>query len=196
MSNALFPNLPLICAGMEITPLWNTQKSNTSSGRQFTLGKRVDPNYNIKIPFNVLRGHTALFEYETLRGFFSARKGGLDDFLFKIPFENTALNYSFGAGDGVTTTFKLTKSLGGFSDFVGGVDTATAVINVSGVVTSVTFSADLSKVIFATAPAAGAALTWSGTFYIRCRFVNDKLPFKAIARGLYSTSCEIEGFQP
>ena len=196
MSNALFPNLPLICAGMEITPLWSTQKSSSASGRQFSLNKRIYPNYNFKVPFTVLKSNPLLAEYETLRGFFNARKGGFDDFLFKIPFENTVTNQVFATADASTLTFPLVRSLGAFLEPVGGVDTASAIIYVNGTPTAVTFSSDWSKVTFASLPTLGATLSWSGIFYMRCRFTKDALPFKTIARGLFSTSCEFESFQP
>ena len=195
MSNALFPNLPLICAGMQITPLWKTQKSGSSSGRQFALSKRVYPNYSFKVPFTVLKSKSLLAEYQTLRGFFNSRKGGADDFLFKVPFESAVTNQSFGIGDGTTVSFPLLFSLGEFVEPVGGVDSASLVVKVNGTTTAVTLSADLRTVTFASAPAASAALIWSGIAYVRCRFTKDELPFKIIARGLYSTSCEFESFQ-
>ena len=42
-------------------------------------------------------------------------------------------------------------------------------------------------VTFVSAPAAAAALTWTGSFYYRCRFDADTMPFKLFMQKLWST---------
>lgn len=195
MSNALFPNLPLICSGMTIEAEHASVVSESDSGRQFTYSKRFYPVWRFSLPFDLLRSGAYAFEYETLVGFFNARKGRADDFLFKNPRDYSVSNQVFGVGDGVTTTFELTRILGGFVEPIGGCDTASAVIKVNGTTTTVTFDASLSKVTFASAPAVAASLSWSGTAYYRCRFTKNTLKFKQFARGLYDTAVEFKTFR-
>ena len=194
MSNALLPNLPLICAGLTIEPLWSTQVSDSSSARQYTLAKRVYPGWRFVLPFNLLRGGVPA-EYETLVGFFNARRGRADDFLFQNPRNDIVSGQVFGTGDGVTTIFELNRNLGGFVEPVGGTDAPSLVVKVGGVVTAVTLNSTLSSVIFATAPAVGAVLSWSGRFYHRVRFTKDSLKFVHIAGDKYSASVEFQTYR-
>lgn len=39
--------------------------------------------------------------------------------------------------------------------------------------------------VFVTPPAAGSAITWSGTFYYRCRFLDDSADFSKFMQGLW-----------
>ena len=45
-------------------------------------------------------------------GFFNARKGSFDNFLFDDPTDDTASSQNFGTGDGVTANFQLTSTYG------------------------------------------------------------------------------------
>ena len=52
-------------------------------------------------------------------------------------------------------------------------------------------------VTFAAAPIAGAALTWSGSFYWRCRFVLDQLDFAKFAYRLWNLrTCKFVTVKP
>lgn len=194
MSNALLPNLPLICAGMTIEPLWSTQVSDSSSSRQYTLAKRVYPTWRFTLPFNMLRAGVPA-EYESLVGFFNARRGRSDDFLFQNPKNYLVSNQVFGTGDGTTTSFELNRNLGGFVEPVGGTDAPSLLVKVNGVATAVTLNSTLSSVVFAQAPAAGAVLSWSGRFYHRVRFTKDALKFTHIAGDKYHTTVEFQTYR-
>lgn len=197
MSNALFPALPGVAWSIMRNPMWSTQVRDSASGRQYTLGKRLYPLWHFKLPFEVLRASGGFTEWQQLVGFINARRGRYDDWLYQDARDCTATDEIFGLGDGVATTFQLARSLGGFIEPVGGVDTGTAVVKVAGVTTAVTFSADLTQVTFASPPANGAALTWSGTFYFRCRFLQDEITFEQFMANLYSArSVEFRTFRP
>lgn len=197
MSNAVFPTLAGVTWDIEKSPEWSTHPSNAVSGRQFTLARRLYPIWHFDLPFAVLRASGTWTEYRQLVGFHNSRKGGYDDFLYLDPSDNTVTGQQFGTGDGVTKAFALVRTLGGFVEPVGGVNTSGLVVQVAGVTTAVTFSADLSQVTFAAAPANGAALTWSGQFYFRCRFVNDKLTLKQFMQDMHSaSSVKFKTFRP
>lgn len=197
MSNALFPTLAGLAYNVGRAPVWSTQVRDSSSGRQYTLGKRLYPLWHFKLPFEVLRASGGWTEWQQLVGFINSRRGRYDDFLYLDPRDCTAANEVFGVGDGTTTTFALTRTLGGFVEPVGGVNTGSVVAKVVGTVTGVSFSADLSQAIFASPPAAGAALTWSGQFYFRCRFVQDEISFEQFMQDMYTAkSVEFRTFRP
>lgn len=196
MSNAIFPTLPGLTWGITKNPVWNTRVVNSSSGREFTLSKRVYPIWHFKLPFDFLRAG-AYNELQTLVGFINARRGRADDFLYLDPRDCSASNQSFGAGDGATTTFDLVRAFGGFAEPVGGVDSASLVVKVNGVTTAVTLSADWRSVTFAAPPASSATLTWSGTYYFRCRFAQDEIAFEQFLQDMYSAkSVEFKSFRP
>jgi len=197
MSNAIFPTLAGLAFSVMRNPVWSTQVRDSASGRQYTLGKRLYPLWHFKLPFEVLRASGGWTEWQQLVGFINARRGRYDDFLYLDPRDCTATNEQFGTGDGVTTTFALTRTLGGFVEPVGGVNSGGAVIKVAGTTTSVTFSADLTSVTFASPPTSGQALTWSGTFYFRCRFLQDEITMEQFLQDMYSAkSVEFKSFRP
>lgn len=197
MSNAIFPTFPGVAWPIGRSPMWSTQVRESASGRQYALSKRLYPLWHFKLPFEVLRASGGFTEWQQLVGFINARRGRYDDWLYQHPRDCTVADQVFAVGDGASKTFTLVRTLGGFVEPVGGVDTATAVVKVAGVVTAVTFSSDLAQVTFATAPALGASLTWSGTFYFRCRFLQDEIAIDEFMANLYSArSVEFRTFRP
>ena len=67
----------------------------------------------------VLRSAAAYLEYQTLQGFINSLYGGTGLFLFNDVNDNTATAQGFGQGgqgDGVTTTFQLVRTFGGFTE--------------------------------------------------------------------------------
>jgi hypothetical protein len=58
-------------------------------------------------------------ELQTLGGFFLARQGSYDSFLYSDPTDNAATNQTFAAGDDVTTAFTLARAWGGFIEPIG-----------------------------------------------------------------------------
>lgn len=197
MSNAIFPTLPGLAFGIVKSPQWATQVRESASGRQYALGKRLYPLWRFKLPYEVLRASGSFLELQSLVGFINARRGRYDDFLYQDPRDYIATAQSFGVGDGVTKTFAIVRSFGSFLEPVGGVNTAGAVISVAGTPTAVTWDSTLSSVTFATAPAFGAALTWTGQFYFRCRFEKDEITFEELMTNLWAAkSVEFRTFRP
>lgn len=196
MSNAVFPTLPGLAWGIQKSPKWVTMVAESASGRQYTLSKRLYPQWHFRLPFEFLRAG-APADWQTLVGFINARRGRYDDFLYLDARDNAVSGQGFGTGDGVTRAFQLVRSLGGFAEPVGAVNTGTAVIAVAGVTTAVTFDASQSIVTFAAPPAFGAALTWSGQFYFRCRFLQDEIGFEQFLQDLWTAkSVEFQTFRP
>lgn len=116
MSQALFPNL--IGLGWDVvrTPTWSTNVQRTVSGREVRTSYYAAPIYKYSLGYNVLRQGAAFLEWQTLMGFYNARGGGYDSFLFDDPNDDTVTAMAFGTGDGVTTAFQLKRTLGGFAE--------------------------------------------------------------------------------
>ena len=105
------------------------------------------------------------------------------------PDDGTATQQGFGSGDGATTEFQLYRALGGFAEPVYA-PTTVSEVRVAGVAQTVGVDytlGSLGVIDFTVAPAAGAALDWTGTFDWLCRFEDDSIGLERILMGLWGT---------
>lgn len=186
MSNAVFPPFPGIKWGGTKTPVWKTITHESVSGMELRTALMTYPRYRISLSYEVLRAGAAA-ELQGLIGFFNARRGSWDDFLWLDPGDHAATLAQFGTGDGVKTQFTMARPFGGFlepvSDFV-----SAPAIYVGGVLKTpgTHYSITGGRITFVSAPAVGAALTWSGQFYKRVRFARDETEFEEFLQDLWS----------
>lgn len=175
MSNAVFPSLPGIGWDVVRSPIWSTIVQGTASGMETRASFYQTPLYRYDLKYEVLRAASAYTELQQLVGFFNARQGRFDTFLFTDPADNTVAAESFGTGDGTTTQFQLKRAFGGFTESVKDLNGAPQIFD-NGVLKTVTTHYTISAtglVTFVTAPIAGHALTWTGSYYRRVRFDQD-----------------------
>lgn len=185
MSNAILPSLPGIGWGRKRGVQWSTTTKRAVSGREYAAANWSYPVYEYKLDYEVLRQETGTLEYEQLLGFINARKGSFDTFLYRDPWDNAATAQPFGTGDGATTQWRLVRSFGGHIEPVLGI-IDTPIIFAAGVLQSsgVSVSAE-GLVTFTAPPTNGAALTWTGAFYWRCRFMREGWEFNEMLYGLH-----------
>ena len=179
MSNAVFPTLPGLQWGVTKTPIFSSKVHQSVSGRELRAAYYSYPLYKYSLKYELLRSDSVNAELQTLMAFFNARQGKFDSFLFTDPEANSVTAQGFGTGDGTTTAFQLAHAYGGYSEPVFDIN-GTASIYINGVLKTVTTDYTINStglVTFVSAPAAAAALTWTGTFYYRCRFVDDTAEF-------------------
>jgi hypothetical protein len=179
MSTAVFPTLPGIMWPVVKRPVTSTIVQTTASGKELRATMQRAPLLEWGLQYELLRTKTVLgvgyTEYEQLAGFFNARGGRRDSFLFDDPVDNATTFSVFGEGDGVTTTFRLGRAIGGGVVQIGGVNTVTAVY-IDGVPTGA-YTISGNQITFSSAPGACAELAWSGTYYFRVRFRDDAIDF-------------------
>jgi hypothetical protein len=113
MSDAIFPSLPGLKWGTVKKPIWSTKIQKSASGREARASFYSYPIYQFTLSYEVLRGQSGMPELQTLLGFFNARQGSFDSFLYEDIDDNTATDQQFGTGNGSTTVFQLIRSLGG-----------------------------------------------------------------------------------
>lgn len=188
MSNAVYPVLPGLAHGQMRTVLPPPVTIRTTPARREYRARDAQlPRYAYTLPYEFLRSSAARLELQTLVGFYNARGGPFESFLFTDGADNTAATALFGTGDGSTTDWQLVRPFGGFAEPVRSPNGAPA-IYVAGVlktaVTHYTVSAT-GLVSFVTAPSVGQALTWSGSFYRRVRFDGDRLDITQFLRTLW-----------
>jgi uncharacterized protein (TIGR02217 family) len=135
-------------------------------------------------------------DWAALEGFFKARQGAFDDFLFNDVYtpDNTVVNQQFAVGDGATSAFQLTRMLGPFVEplqniagVVTGAPDVAPTIYIDGVAqnTSAYSIGPTGVVTFNAPPAAGSILAWSGSFYWRVRFAQDINDFELFMHNFF-----------
>lgn len=195
MSDSVYPGadqLPGWSYARGKTPMWNTVKQRSASGREVRVGLQSYPIYKFDLLYEMLRSDADIAELQLIMDFFNARNGALDNFLYNDPTDNSVTDSLFGTGDGATTQFQLTRAVKatGFLEPVMNVN-ALANIKKSGVTQSNPANYTISStglVTFAAPPAGAAPLTWSGTYYFRCRFEQDMNEFEEFAYRLWTLS--------
>ena len=184
MSSLIFPSLLGFDIGIKRTPVYSTLVQTSPSGKEVRASFQATPRWKYEIPVNFLRmlafsAQTVIDEMKTLQAFFHTMKGRYDSFLYADPYSNTANVTPFGTGTGTQTQFQL-LDIEGFPIYD---ITVAPQIYVNGVLktyaTDYNFNATC-VITFTSAPANGAALTWSGPYYRRCRFDMDEAELEQI----------------
>jgi uncharacterized protein (TIGR02217 family) len=151
--------------------------ANAISGKKIRIGNWTFPLRHFELSINVLRSNPAFNEWQTFEGFFNALLGAAFLFAYADPNDNAVTNQGFGEGDGLTTSFQLVRTLGGFVEPVFLIDQFPT-INIGGVQTLNYLLSPTGTITFNTPPAAAALLTWSGTYKWPCRFDDDQMNFE------------------
>jgi uncharacterized protein (TIGR02217 family) len=173
MSNVVFPSFAGLAWPVKRTPIFNTKIQKAVSARETRIAFMAYPIYKIELTFDYL----SLQDWATFGGFFKTRRGKWDSFLFNDVRDNSVTAQGFGTGTGAATQFQLTRALGGYTEPVENLN-GTPSIYINGVLQSGTYSINSTGLVtFNSAPANGAALTWTGSFYWRVRFDQDEAEF-------------------
>jgi hypothetical protein len=173
MSESVFPVLPGLQWPVGRSPQWQTTRRRSASGRRFATSFWSYPVWLYRLSYEFLRRDPTYQELESLAGFFNLMHGGFDTFLYSDPDDNAVAALQFGVGDGVTREFALVRAIGSFSEPIGRTN-ALNEITINGTPNVLHALIDNRIVNFDTAPANGAVLRWTGTYYMRCAFVDDE----------------------
>ena len=174
MSVSIYPTLAGSLIDVSRETIYDTVVQRESNGRELRIASQTAARYNYSITYDFLRqDFSGGDELATLSNFYATHKGSWDSFLFSDPKESTYAGAFLGTGDGTTTVFYMRDSS---FERIGAANGSPA-IYVAGVLKTITthYTQDLTtgKITFVTAPTAGQALTWDGSFYRRVRFAND-----------------------
>ena len=141
-------------------------------------------------------GYIVADDWNALEGFFKARQGAFDDFLFQDSYtpDYTLTNMQFATGNGSSTAFQLTRTLGPLAEPVqnvagvvtGAPDTPPTIYAAGVAQASTAYSVShTGAVTFVAAPAAGAVLSWTGSYYWRVRFAQDVNQFELFLHNFF-----------
>ncbi len=173
MTIPVFPSLPGETLPAARSVIWATDVPQSVGGLTTAVGYQADEIYHWEIPYSVLRAAASYRELQQLIGFVNGLRGRMNVFYYTDPNDNAVTDEPFGTGDGSTTAFQLQRSWGGVASSIQSPNAISAV-KVNGVATGAYTLLDGGIVQFTSAPAAGAALTWSGSYYFLCRLDDDK----------------------
>ena len=181
MSLGIFPVLPGIGWNISKTQVWSTRELTAASGKEYRAQNWSYPRYKFSIPIQFLRTFGSYQEFQTLIGFIGQQAGMFNNWLYSDPFDHTSTNQSLGVGNGSTTSFSLIRAIGGFVEPILAVNTisnvAVAGTSTSAYTLSSTYGYANDTIVFNSAPANGAAVTVTFTFYFVCRFTSDAIDF-------------------
>lgn len=123
MSNAVFPSILGLSWDVKKTPTFASKVQSAVSGKELRLAYMSTPLWQYTLSYETLRSD-ARADFQTLLGFFLARQGMFDSFLFTDPHDNAVAAQLFGLGDGATAAFQLLKTYSGYSEPVQNVNSA------------------------------------------------------------------------
>jgi len=190
MSNAVFPVLPGLTWDIPTSPQFNTKVHRAVSGYEVRAAFMTYPLWKFALKYEVLRDNAAFNELKTLAGFFNARQGQFDSFLYVNPSDSSVTASQFGVGTGTQYIFQLSRSYGGYVEPVHNLNGAPS-IYVNGVLKTLTTDYSISAtglVTFLSSPPNGASITWTGSFYYRCRFLADTVDFNQFMKNLFNVN--------
>lgn len=194
MSNVVYPVLPGLGWPVGKRDAFNTKIQRAASGKEYRAAYMQTPLTTFKLPYEFLRDAGANLEVQQLIGFWRARLGSFDSFLHTDPTDCLVTDQNFGTGTGSATVFPLirTYGAGGFTanDYVQNVNAITNIkddgVTIPQGAGAGKYTVDsLGNITFGTAPVAGHALTWTGAYYHRCRFLADEIDYRNFASGLW-----------
>jgi hypothetical protein len=177
MNYPIMPALPISMArGLKKTPNFNTVKQTTAAGMTSAVSLKPYPTWDFELSLDNIQGQESASS-SVLAQFMSvymATAGGAGLFLFTDPQDNQVTATQFGTGNGSAVSFQLGRSINGAIDIIQNWQ-GTPSIYINGSLTSTVIITPTGVVTFSAAPASGAVLTVTGSFYFLCRFSDDTL---------------------
>ena len=161
--------------GWEGGPGFSTQIVDLANGRERRNAQWSRVRHKYSLPFQNIRPDA----YMGIKQMHLTCRGRLHAFRFRDALDHMAIAEPFAVADGTRVTYQLLKQ-----SVIDGVQYAREVfavvdaqVFIDGVETAAAGDVRRGLVTFAVPPAAGAILTWSGTFDVWVRFDQDDLPF-------------------
>lgn len=193
MSNAVYPILQGLTYDIEKKALWNTIIQTSASGKEKRATNRIYPQYEFNLTYSFLEDlGTEIDDIHTLIGFYNARKGSYDDFLFKDDTDYEITDQVIASSvNGTDTVFQIVRTYGGFVEPVKGVKVSSLEVKVNDSVVSNYTINDYGVITFSTPPVAGSNIKVSCEFYYRVRFREDKNTFNFFTHGLWDSEVSL-----
>jgi uncharacterized protein (TIGR02217 family) len=194
MAPPILPSLKGLTYPAKRYPIWRTLHQEAVSGQNNPIPLWSFPRWRYELVYSAMFSGAAAFqglpaiELQALAAFFNIVNGSATVFQYTDPDDGAVTDQLFGTGDGSTVAFALTRTMTGAGSvtFNEPVFAPTITnIKISGTPTSAYTLGTQGLVTFNSAPAAAAALTWTGTFNWLCRFDEDTAQFEKFMNNLW-----------
>lgn len=171
------------------TPLWKTEVQEALSGKEYRRRLWTYPRWRFSLSHEFIHHQITNSDLERLTAFYNSHSGSYQEFLFFDPEDNVALDEPLGPGNGVDSTFQLTRTVN--SSGMSFMEPIRALygnpqIKLDGVSTTAFTMGEYGRVTFSSPPSLGVMVTWSGTFFFVCRFEEDELSISQLMSRLWS----------
>lgn len=177
MGNEVFPDLPGLKWEGTKKPKWSTKIHETTNGKETRAAYWSYPKWFFSLAYEFLDESELVRDLQTLGGFFLARKGSFDSFLYRDSADNSVEDQVLGTGDGIRIDFQALRSFGEFDEPIKNIEEETLFVYLDGVQTTSFTVSDTGLISFLSPPALGIVVTTTFSFYFRCRFLQDELEF-------------------
>jgi len=186
----VFPVFPGVTFPVKRSAKWKTVPQESISGQETRLALWSYPRWKYELSFEFLRTYGSYTEWQTMIGFINSMNGSAGVFQYYDITDSIATAQSIGTGDGTNKSFQCVRSYGGFLEPVFAPVTISVYSTVSSVITLVSPTlytvSQTGQVVFTTAPATGAIISWTGTFNWLCRFDDDEIKAQEDMSGFWS----------
>lgn len=112
MSTSVLPSLKGLGFDVVRTAIWDTTVQTSMSGMETRLAQQTYPRWMWELPYDFLRSDATNAEFQSLIGFFNARQGMADTFLYQDADDNSVTAQQIGTGNGSTAAYQLLRTLG------------------------------------------------------------------------------------
>ncbi|MDE3176411.1 MAG: glycoside hydrolase TIM-barrel-like domain-containing protein [Pseudomonadota bacterium] len=170
----LFPALATLGWSVHVRPRFLTEVAAHVSGRESRANSRALAIYDIELNYDALRAD-AHAELQAIAGFYARMAGRAGAFWLAPPGLASVVGQGIGTGDGVTTSFALTRSWAGYVE-PAQATSGVAAVYLNGVAQGVGWSVTPGfhpAINFAAAPAPGVAVSADFGVLWLCRFAED-----------------------
>lgn len=186
MSSFVFPTLQGLTFDVLRTPVWHTERQVALSGKRSTMAYMQYPLIHFELTFSILRDDLTPSDVKAIVGLFNVLQAGYDTFLFTDPDFNSfssSNQQAFGTGNGTAGPFQLVANYQnsggpGYGEIIQNLNGTPVLYDNGTIITSTNYTIGATGLVTFGAghfPVASHALTWSGAFYYRCAFDEDKL---------------------
>lgn len=171
MSTNVFPTFNINSIGYPVkrTAVWNTKIQDSISGMETRLAYWTYPKYKWTIDLNALQAIASADDFATFMGFYNARQGQFDTWLYSDPDDGGVAGQNIGTGTGGNANFQLVKAFGGFVEPVLAPNTVTAVYLGGLSIPTAGLSTPTNGALTSTS---GGSLT-GATYYVRSTWVTN-----------------------
>jgi hypothetical protein len=192
---ASLPGLPGLAWSRHKRPGFSTRVASHVSGREVRVALMNYPLYEFEAVYSGLSSASSpaatqaglgASSLQSLMGFFLELQGQFGTFLYFDPDDNAVVGQAVGIGDGVTQSFIVGRTRGGFNEPCSWV-TAVNYVYLNGVAQSSSswvFAAP-NSIGFYTAPGAGVVVAADISYAFQCRFLDDQMDFEEFMSNLW-----------